>query len=70
MNFDKRLANWVNGGALKKTHVLGFHNSLWAIHKVQISCSDPAATAISCSDPAATTKIKIVPLQKTIISKT
>jgi hypothetical protein len=70
----------VNSGALNKTHVLFFHNSLWSIHKVKIFCSDPvattisysdpAATAISYSDPIATAKIEIVPLQKTIISKT
>ena len=59
-NFYKLLLSRVNSGALNKTHVLFFHNSLWSIHKVQISCSDPAATA----------KIKIVPLQKTISSKT
>ena len=60
MNFYKVLTSRVNSGALNKTHVLVFHNSLWYVHKVQISCSDPATTA----------KIEIVPLQKTIISKT
>ena len=60
VNFYKLRACRVKNGALNKTHVLVFHNALWAIHKVQISCSDPATTA----------KIKIVPLQMTIISKT
>ena len=59
-NFDKLTFIEVNGGAMNKTHVLVFHNSLWFVHKVQISCSDPITT----------TKIKIVPLQKTVISKT
>ena len=45
---------------MNKTRVLVFHNFLWFVHKMQIFYSDPAATA----------KIKIVPLQKTVITKT
>ena len=60
MNFDKLLVFRVNNGAMNKTHVLVFHNSLCSGYKMQISGSDPVATV----------KIKIVPLQKTIISKT
>ena len=60
MTFYKMLISQVNSCAMNKTHVLVLHNYLWYVQKVKIYFSDHATTA----------KIKIVPLQKTIISKT